>query len=153
MSHPQMRMPNQRMPRMIPPGAQMGNMGAQAMMAQQNPTAQAAMMNMNRQPTPNQQPMTMQPSQQQPNPMSPAAAGYNQQPGQAAAGMTTTVQPGQQSQMQNAINNQNNLQQQPEQPSPQPARSRNIFDELLEGFEDVFARLIAKDEMLGRTSF
>ena len=34
--------------------------------------------------------------------------------------------------------------------SPQaPPRSRTIFDELLEGFEDVFARLIAKDEMLG----
>ena len=34
--------------------------------------------------------------------------------------------------------------------SPQdPPRPRTIFDELLEGFEDVFARLIAKDEMLG----
>ena len=43
-------------------------------------------------------------------------------------------------------------QQQPMQQevSPQaPPRSRTIFDELLEGFEDVFARLIAKDEMLG----
>ena len=35
------------------------------------------------------------------------------------------------------------------EPSPQTPRSRNIFDDLLEGFEDVFARLIAKDEMLG----
>lgn len=32
----------------------------------------------------------------------------------------------------------------PQEPSPPPARPRNIFDELLESFEDVFARLIAK---------
>lgn len=37
----------------------------------------------------------------------------------------------------------------PQEPSPPPARPRNIFDELLESFEDVFARLIAKDEMSG----
>jgi hypothetical protein len=34
-------------------------------------------------------------------------------------------------------------------PSPPPTRPRNIFDELLESYEDVFARLIAKDEMAG----
>ena len=39
------------------------------------------------------------------------------------------------------------------EPSPQTPRSRNIFDDLLEGFEDVFARLIAKDEMLGKAIF
>lgn len=33
---------------------------------------------------------------------------------------------------------------QPKEPSPPPPRPRNIFDELLDGYEDVFARLIAK---------
>jgi len=32
----------------------------------------------------------------------------------------------------------------PQEPSPPPTRPRNIFDELLESYEDVFARLIAK---------
>ena len=64
-----------------------------------------------------------------------------------------------------AQNPMNQMNQQPNQtggpvqnqnqtePSPQTPRSRNIFDDLLEGFEDVFARLIAKDEMLGKKSY
>ena len=37
----------------------------------------------------------------------------------------------------------------PQEPSPPPNRPRNIFDELLESSEDIFARLIAKEEMIG----
>ena len=44
---------------------------------------------------------------------------------------------------------QQQAQMQPEVSPQDPPRPRTIFDELLEGFEDVFARLIAKDEMLG----
>ena len=56
-------------------------------------------------------------------------------------------QPTQQQQMPSQQQQQQPMQQ---EVSPQaPPRSRTIFDELLEGFEDVFARLIAKDEMLG----
>ena len=75
---------------------------------------------------PNQmQPNQMQPGQGPFNPNQPPAAHPNQQPVQQPPQMPPEV-------------------------SPQaPPRSRTIFDELLEGFEDVFARLIAKDEMLG----
>jgi len=71
------------------------------------------------------QPNQMQPGQGPFNPNQPPAAHPNQQPVQQPPQMPPEV-------------------------SPQaPPRSRTIFDELLEGFEDVFARLIAKDEMLG----
>lgn len=57
--------------------------------------------------------------------------------------------PGQQSTGQPTTPGQAYPSQPPQEPSPPPTRPRNIFDELLEGFEDVFARLIAKDDMAG----
>ena len=83
------------------------------------------------------------PNQMQPNQMQPGQGGPfnpNQAPNTA-----TGAHPNQQN-----PNVQQNPAQMPPEVSPQaPPRSRTIFDELLEGFEDVFARLIAKNEMLG----
>ena len=110
---------------------------------------------MNPQMNQNQNPM-MTP----PRAVSPASSIGNtmpvSQPNQGYPPSGQNVPPNQMAQ-----NPMNQMNQQPNQtggpvqnqnqtePSPQTPRSRNIFDDLLEGFEDVFARLIAKDEMLG----
>ena len=113
---------------------------------------------MNPQMNQNQNPM-MTP----PRAVSPASSiGNNMPVSQPNQGYPPSGQNVPQNQM--AQNSMNTMNQQPNQaggqvqnqnqtePSPQTPRSRNIFDDLLEGFEDVFARLIAKDEMLGKDS-
>merc|ERR1712227_785405 len=98
-------------------------------------------------PTPTQGPMVNQPVNQMAQQNQNVPMQQNQPPSMPmaqspAASMQGPGTPGQAPMTPPA-------QLQPKEPSPPPPRPRNIFDELLDGYEDVFARLIAKDDTAG----